>query len=140
MTNPHDPHGQRELLDRLCSLEQAIEKMKDVASRNFLSGEIEGFSFDGAAGRTRWTDDHGSNALAYAVYNPNEFRVFVGLAGTSASSDGLIVPKQRLVVAPLQINGHVELAADEEQLAKGSGRILRVRFPTPQPFYVGALA
>jgi len=128
-----------DLAHRFELLEASMRELKDVAMRNFFAGEIERFRFDGKAGTTRWLDDHGSNALSYAIYNPNDFRVFVGLAGTGATADALIVPKQKLVVAPLQINGRVEVAADAEQLKEGSGTILRVRFPTPQPFFVGAL-
>jgi hypothetical protein len=120
-------------------LTAAIEEFKRVSARHFVAGEIERFRFDGKAGEVRFLDDHGSNCLSYAVYNPNNFRVFVGLAGLGATADALIVPKQKLVVAPLQVNGHIELAADEAELKEGSGTILRVRFPVPQPFFVGAL-
>jgi hypothetical protein len=146
----HDRHGHRQAAEpgappehaslHLASVEQRLAEIKDALARNFAAGEIERFTFNGKTGPVQVTDDHGSNALSYAVYNPNNFRVFVGLAGTSASVDGLIVPKQKLVVAPLQINGRVQLAADATELAEGSGTILRVRFPMPQPFFVGALA
>jgi hypothetical protein len=125
---------------RLSLVAEQLAELKDAMARNFAAGEIERFSFNGKTGMLQVTDDHGSNALSYAVYNPNNFRVFVGLAGTSASTDGLIVPKQKLVVAPLQINGRVQLAADATELGEGSGTILRVRFPMPQPFFVGDLA
>lgn len=136
--NDHDHSDQLE--QRLEDLGAAIEELRGVAARNFLGGEIERFHFDGKAGLLEALDDHGSNALAYAVYNPNNFRVFVGLAGTSAAADSFVVPKQKLVVAPVQVNGHIELAASAEDIAEGSGFIWRVRFPTPQPFFVGALA
>jgi hypothetical protein len=125
---------------RLDDLEGILEKLKDTYARLFLGGEIERFAFNGKGGLTQLTDDRGSNALSYAVYNPNNFRVFVGLAGTSADSSGLIVPKQKLVVAPLQVNGHVALAADATELGEGSGSILRVRFPLPQAFAAYALS
>ena len=128
-----------DLHQRFDGFEQRIEEVKDLLARNFGAGEIERFTFNGKTGPVQVTDDHGSNALSYAIYNPNNFRVFAGLAGTSASADGLIVPKQKLVVAPLQINGRVQLAADATELAEGSGAILRVRFPMPQAFAVYAL-
>jgi hypothetical protein len=120
-------------------LEKHMRQMRDFAMRNFAGGEIERIRFNGKTGVTSFTDDRGSNSLAYAVYNPNNFRVFVGLGGAGATADALIVPKQKLVVAPLQVDGHIELAADAVELAEGAGNILRVRFPTPQPFFVGAL-
>jgi hypothetical protein len=131
---------EQDLCKRFDAFTAELEELKRNAARHFLSGEIERFRFNGKAGETRFTDDHGSNCLSYAVYNPNDFRVFVGLAGLGATADGLIVPKQKLVVAPLQINGHVELAADASELGEKAGTILRVRFPVPQAFFVGALS
>lgn len=143
--HPHGHHSappleHADLHLRLDTVEHRIGEIKDALARNFAAGEIERFTFNGKTGQVQVTDDHGSNALSYAVYNPNNFRVFVGLAGTSASVDGLIVPKQKLVVAPIQINGRVQLAADATELAEGSGTILRVRFPMPQAFAVYALS
>lgn len=134
----NDAHYQ-DLSKRLEALECETRELKDFAIRNFLAGEIERIRFNGKAGLTSWLDDHGSNALSYAIYNPNEFRVFVGLAGAGASASGLIVPKQKLVVAPLTINGHVEVAADAEELGEKEATVLRVRFPSPQPFAAYAL-
>lgn len=137
---PSHHHTDADLAQHLERLGGELGALKDAMARNFMAGEIERFRFDGKAGEVRFTDDHGSNCLSYAIYNPNDFRVFVGLAGLAATADALIVPKQKLVVAPLQINGHVELAADETELGEKAGTILRVRFPTPQAFFVGALA
>ena len=72
-----------DLAHRFELLEASMRELKDVAMRNFFAGEIERFRFDGKAGTTRWLDDHGSNALSYAIYNPNYFRVFVGLEDLS---------------------------------------------------------
>jgi hypothetical protein len=135
----HDQLHDHAAHQRLDSLELLLAELKDTWARLFLSGEVERMTFRGKEGLTTLTDDHGSTALSYAVYNPNDFRVFVGLAGTSASTDGLIVPKQKLVVAPLIINGAVQLAADTTELGEKSGTIIRVRFPTPQPFAAYAL-
>jgi hypothetical protein len=132
-------HDYEELCRRTGDLSTRIEALKEVAARHFLAGELEHFRFDGKAGEVRFLDDRGSNCLSYAVYNPNEFRVFVGHGGRAATEDALIVPAKRLVVAPLQINGYVELAADLTELGEKAGAILRVRFPTPQPFFVGSL-
>lgn len=130
-----------EFIRRFDNLAQRLDQVKDAAARHFLPGEIERFAFDGkTGGAISVVDDRGSNALSYAVYNPNDFRIFVGLAGGSATPDGLIVPKQKLVIAPLIVNGHISLAADAAQLAEGSGTILRVRFPTPQPFAAYSLS
>jgi len=127
--------------DRLCGVEDRLEEVKDAMARAFAGGEVQRFTFLGKEGITSLLDDKGSNALSYAVYNPNNFRVFVGLGGASAdASSGLIIPKQKLVVAPIQVNGHVALAADATELAEATGSIIRVRFPTPQAFFVGALA
>ncbi len=134
--NQHQPAPSQQHIEDLTA---AIEQLKSLEARHFLGGEIERFRFDGGAGLIRQLDDHGSNCLSYAVYNPNEFRVFVALAGTSADADGLIVPKQKLVVAPLQVNGHIELAVDAGEIEEEAGTILRVRFPVPQAFFVGAL-
>jgi hypothetical protein len=140
MTFEPPPSGE-ELAQRIERLEDAmgetLTEMKDLWARLFLAGEIQRFAFDES--NLQQTDDRGSNALSYAVYNPNAFRIFVALAGGEATEDGgLVVPKEKLVVAPLQINGHVNLGVDAEEVGEG-GSILRVRFPLPQQFAAYAL-
>ena len=133
----HEADQAHELVCRMSELSQEVMQLRNALLRNFAAGEIERFNF--AATRLKQMDDRGSNALAYAIYNPNNFKVFVGLAGASADKDGLVIPKQKLVVAPLEVNGHIELGVSAEEVGEG-GTILRVRFPTPQPFSVHALA
>lgn len=113
-----------------------LSELRDLMARYSLAGEIERFAF--STTQLRQMDDRGSNCLSYAVYNPNDFKVFIGLAGASADADGLVVPAQKLVVAPLQVNGHIELGVDAGEVGEG-GAVHRVRFPVPQPFSVSSL-
>jgi hypothetical protein len=101
------------------------------------SGEFRQLAF--SAARLQWTDDVGSNALSLAVYNPNNFKIFVGLAGGDATPQSFPVPKQKLIVIPCLVNGSVKFAVEAGEVGEG-GSIWRVRFPTPQSFYIGALA
>jgi hypothetical protein len=133
-------HDHSDLHTRFDGIEAAIERLKHLEQRLFLAGEWEHFTFNGKTGQTRVLDDHGSNCLALAVYNPNKIPVFVGWAGRSPEEgSGLKVPKQTLLVAPIQINGSAEFGVNSEELAEGTASIFRVRFPTPQPFFAGPL-
>lgn len=141
--NDHRHHHQHdaEVCQRLDALAAAMRELEQSFSRHFLNGEQLRLPFTKA--QPRLLDDKGGNALAYGVYNPNNFRVYLGLAGANAAADGFVVPKQKLVVVPATINGAVELLADEKEIGEAAGEkgtVWRWRFPTPQPFYVGALA
>lgn len=107
-----------------------------------LAGQMLPHEFNGKeAASLDWTDDTGPDCLSYAVYNPNAFRVAVSALGAGAGgARAFVVPKQKLVVAPIQVAGDVHLAANAEDIGEASGLVWRVRFPTPQPFFVGALA
>lgn len=126
-----------ELCRRLEAVPEAIAQLERVLARNAVAGSWRRMHF--SAAEPRFTDDVGPNALALAVYNPNNFRVYVGLAG-SAAPDSFVVPKQKLVVAPIQVNGSTDFLADEGDIAAGAGFVWRVRFTTPQPFAAHALA
>lgn len=119
-------------LDRLAG---ALYDMDAILARNFVNGEIAGFRFDGAQGIDTVLDDQGGDALAYGLYNNTDVPVTIATAAM-----GLQVPARFLVVAPITINGHVQLVADPEALGEKAVSVLRWRFPTPQPFFVGKLA
>jgi len=135
----HQHHEQltyEELCRRLDGMVAAMRELEASFARHTMAGEWLRLRF--TASQLLQLDDKGSNALAYGVYNPNAFPVQVGLAGAGAAADGFVVPKQKLLVAPVQVNGHVELAVPAGEVGEG-GFVWRVRFPTPQPFFVGAL-
>jgi hypothetical protein len=137
----HHTLSDEEICRRLDAIAAAMHELEAAYARNFLNGEQLRLPFTKA--QPRQLDDKGGNALAYAVYNPNNFRVYLGLAGANAAADGFVVPKQKLLVVPATINGSVELLADEKEIGEAvgeKGTVWRWRFPTPQPFYVGALA
>lgn len=131
----HDP-DYAELCRHLEAVPAAVGRLEQVLARNAIPGSWQRMRFTQAAPRV--VDDNGANALALAIYNPNEFRVYVGVGG-SAAPDSFVVPKKKLVVAPIQVNGAVEFLGDEGDLAAGAGFVWRVRFSTPQPFFVGSL-
>lgn len=114
-------------------LEEAIGEMRDLTATlagQFVNGEIGAFTFDGATGITNVLDDQGSDALAYALYNNTDVPVTI-----QTSAVGVLVPKRFLMVAPLTINGHVQLVADATALGEKQASVLRWRFPSPQPFF-----
>lgn len=118
-------------LDRVAG---ALYGMDAILARNFVNGEIAGFHFDGSQGIDSALDDQGSDALAYGLYNNTDVPVTI-----STAAIGLEVPARFVVVAPITINGHVQLFADAEALGESSVSVLRWRFPTVQPFFVGKL-
>jgi len=122
-----------DLSERLDTLGPAIQRVEAALARFAVPGSWLRMHF--TPGERRVLDDKGGNALALAVYNPNAFSVFVGTGGTSAAADSFEVPANKLVVAPLQVNGAAEFLAEGE----AAGFVWRVRFPTPQPFFVGDL-
>lgn len=129
------------LAEQFDLLGQEIEELKQAMIQNFAGGELRRIIFNGKVpGGFQALDDSGSDALAYAIYNPTELEVFVGLAGLPPSANGLVIPAKKLVVAPVAVNGSIQLAVDATKLAEKEVSVLRVRFPTPQPFFVGALA
>lgn len=130
------PHDQ-ELHERFERLEAGLLRVEEAIARVGAEGEPMPIAFKPT--QTVVTDDQGHPALSYAVYNPTNVKVFVALAGTSATKDGLIVPKQKLVVAPLQVNGNIQLGVDPTELGEETIRVIRWRFVLPQPFFVGAL-
>lgn len=132
----HDHHD-HDLARHLERIPETMRSLEAAMARNFIPGSWLRMKF--TAAEPKVLDDKGPNALALAIYNPNNFRIYVGQAGGGAAKDGFVVPKQKLVVAPLQVNGTVEFLADEEDIAAGSGFVWRVRFETPQPFFVGSL-
>jgi hypothetical protein len=134
----HHDHELEQLRCELDAVAREVHELTDVLARSFANGEVAALSFDGSKGISQVTDDKGSNALAYAIYNNTKVDLFVSLAGAGPQS-GLEVPAQKLVVAPITVNGAVDVAADATQLAETRITVLRWRFPTPQAFYVGDL-
>lgn len=129
----HD-HQAADMAGLQAGLEALAGEVRDVTSvlaRDFVNGEIGTFVLRGP-GPASVTDDQGSNALSYAVYNYNDVAVTIA---TRAAS--LIVPPKFLVVAPLTVNGAVELRAE---LVGEMITVQRWRFPTPQPFFAAKLA
>lgn len=126
--------------EALEDLGERMEALKLEMMRSYTGGEIRTLVFNGqVSGGFQVLDDKGSDALSYGIYNPTKFKVMVGLAGLPPSQSGLVVPAHKLVVAPLQVNGSVQLKIDPEELGEESASILRIRFPLPQPFFVGSL-
>lgn len=137
MGHQHDDHHHpdADVARRLDAVGPAIERLEAAFARFTVPGSWlrMKFTFEDATE----LDDKGGNALALAVYNPNDFTVYVGTGGVSAAKDSFPVPPNKLVVAPLQVNGPIQFLAD---LKEGeSGYVWRVRFPTLQPFFVGDL-
>jgi uncharacterized membrane protein len=135
--NDHDRALDVETLQAgLDSLAGEVRSMTAVLARDFVNGEILTLNFGGPKEVTSVVDDRGSNALAYAVYNPTAFNFELAAAG------GLIlIPKQKVVVAPVTVNGHISVSVKPgEAIGTEWVQVLRWRFPTPQPFYVGDLS
>lgn len=120
-------------LDRLAG---EMRCMTDVLARDFVNGEVLALAFGGPQEVTKVVDDRGGNALAYGVYNATAFDLVL-----ETPAGPLLIPKQKVVVAPVTVNGNISLSVKAaEAIGKEWIPVLRWRFPTPQPFYVGALA
>lgn len=119
-------------LDHLCA---------ELASQR-VPAELAAIVFDGKAGLVEHVDDVGAPCLSYAVYNPTEFSVFVAMQGGPARPGAgcLEVPKQKLVVFPFAVSGHISLGVDAQAIEEEQAQVFRARFHTVQPFFVGALA
>lgn len=134
----NDHHHHREsVIDvraELDNLAGEVRAMNAALARNFVNGEIASLVFDGKAGITQVTDDQGGDALSYALYNDTDVAISIGLVGGR-----LRVPKRKLLVAPVTVNGHVELFADPTALAETRISVMRWRFPTPLPFFLGTI-
>lgn len=134
MTHPNHDHELAELRRQMDGLALEIRELTTTLARDFANGEIASLSFDGSKGITQVTDDHGSNALAYALYNQTAVPLFLHLVGGE-----LEVPAHKLLVAPVTINGAIQVSANAEKLAETRIQVFRWRFPTPQAFAVHAL-
>jgi hypothetical protein len=125
-----DPQTETLIHQSLAKVAGEVHELAGMLARDFVNGEIGSFVFDGATGVDTVLDDQGATALSYAVYNDTDVPITI-----LTSAIALAVPKRFLLVAPLTINGHVQLQAEPEALGEETINVLRWRFPTPQPFF-----
>jgi len=137
----NDADAKDALISRLDTVAAEVEKLREAMARNFANGEIATFRF-GPAGKplAEVTDDRGmAVALSYAVWNESTYPIEVGFAG-----GWLRVGRETVAVFPITVNGHVQLRLSPEvvkELEEGDGQVsvVRWRFSTPQPFYIGSI-
>jgi hypothetical protein len=106
------------------------------------AAEIRHLHFNGAKGETERYDDIGrESALSYGIYNPLAIKAYLAIGGAGATErDGaLAIPAKAALILPIAIAEGVKVGVDATELGENQALIWRLKFPTPQPFFFGAL-
>jgi hypothetical protein len=106
------------------------------------AGEIMPLHFNGAEGKVEHVDQRGLEiARSYGIYNPLAIKAYLALGSAEANeaAGALAIPAESALILPLVLVGWVRVGVDAKELGNEAALIWRLKFATPQPFFLGGL-
>lgn len=128
--------------DQFTQLRQDLDVLRAQLEARSQPAEILPLRFDGAEGRVEHVDQLGLEVSeSYGIYNPLPIKAYLAIgSGDADQAAGAVpVPPQSALIMPVRIVGHVKVGVDAGELGDETGLIWRLKFATPQPFFLGAV-
>lgn len=130
-----EPQDNQQLLEKL-------EAINQLLAAQLIPAEIFPLHFNGAEGRVEQIDQLGLEvAQSYGIYNPLAIKAYlaVGSADANEAAGALAIPAESALILPLRVAGHVKVGVDAAELGVESALLWRLKFATPQPFFLGGM-